>query len=155
MLRTQVWGQNSTTREPEDSVHAILEFLVRHFEQLWADGKYRIDASQNSTVNGGNAFVVVTSPSLSFRIIRDRLQLTMDLTSPALANQEWVGLEIMYRVVNGAKPQSDLLDEALAQFFVENRHAIADALSTDNWPTTRVLVKEAKAQRANEMWPRG
>jgi len=130
----------------------ILRFVVEHMGFLWVGARFRIADSEVTTINGGNAFLVLESSAIRVRVVRDRGQLILEMQSRFATGTRWIGGEIVYRLLRGAKPSSDLLDEDLAAFLGTDLEAIEDVFGVGQWQATYLKAKEIERARSRELW---
>lgn len=130
----------------------ILSFLVLHFSALWNDGTYRISTSENSRVNGGSAVLVVESDKLRLRFVADRGQLMLDLQSPLGHEEEWFDAALLWRVLRSVAPESDLLDEQLADLVMSELERIEDMMRTEVLAESYSVLKRAQRQRSRDLF---
>lgn len=131
----------------------ILAFIAAHMGFLWDQARFRITGSDVTTVNGGNALLVVESDVLRLRFARDRGQLLLEFQPASVGvSSEWFSVDLVRRLFLGQKETSGLLDEGYAAFIEQHLDAIEERFAAERWSSTRTELKALKVKRAKEMF---
>ncbi|MET7283780.1 hypothetical protein ABZS29_36460 [Kribbella sp. NPDC005582] len=131
----------------------ILAFIATHMGFLWDEARFRIAGSEVSTVNGGDALLVVESDVLRLQFVRDRGQLFLDFQPVSGgAASEWFSVDLLRRLMSGQPETSGLLDEGYAAFIGQNLDTIEGLFRTERWPETRAELKALEIKRAKELF---
>jgi hypothetical protein len=76
----------------------------------------------------------------------------LDLQSPAGSNKVWFDAALLWRVLRGVTPESDLLDEHLAALVISELPVIESMMSADVLAESYGNLKRAQAQRALDLF---
>jgi hypothetical protein len=137
----------------EAEMTQILAFIVAHMEFLWVGARFRITGSEVTTVNGGNALLLVESDVIRLRFVRDRDQLFLDFQPiHAASSSEWFSVDLIRRLLLGQPEVSGLLDEGYAEFVRDRLDEIEDRFGDATWAATRDELKRLKVIRSREMF---
>ena len=133
-------------------MNPILAFIEAHMAYLWEGDRYTVVGSQSRSSNGGDALLVVESPTMRLRFARDRGQLLLDLQPAAEHRDEWYSVDLVRRLFLGRPEPSAVLDESYAAFLGEHLTEIETRFGPELWPETRGELKKLKVRRSKEMW---
>jgi hypothetical protein len=133
-------------------VNPILAFIDAHMDYLWEGDRYSVVGSQSRSSNGGDALLVVESPTLRLRFVRDRGQLLLDFQPAAEHRDEWWSVDLVRRLLLGRPEPSAVLDESYAAFLGEHLTEVEARFGAERWPATRDELKKLKVRRSKEMW---
>jgi hypothetical protein len=129
----------------------ILEVLVRWFDFLWVDGRYRITGSVVSTSSGGDGDLEVASDALRLRFVRERGHVFLDFQVPWSPDKgEWYPVDLVRRLITGERQRSSELDEGYASFVRDSLPEIEARFATEEafQETFAELKKLRRARRA-------
>ncbi len=109
-----------------------MKFISAFMGYLWRDADFQLGESAVSTVNGGNAHLVVESPDLRMRFVLDRSQMLLEF-QPRLdrSSETWFDVDLVHRVIDGPRDGPNLLDEYYASFVGSNLDAIRALFARD------------------------
>ncbi len=131
----------------------IIAFIAAHMGFLWEQARFRIAGSEVTSINGGNAFLLVESDVLRLRFVCDRGQLLLDFQPVAGDTvSDWFSVDLIRRLLLGKPETSGLLDESYATFIGQHLGAIEDCFRGERWPATQAELKRLKVKRAKELF---
>ncbi|MFI6267211.1 hypothetical protein [Micromonospora sp. NPDC051006] len=130
----------------------ILAFIVTYMGFLWSDAHFKIVGSEVTLVNGGDALLVLESPTVRLRFVRDRGQLFLDFQPAVEQGDEWYSVDLVRRLLLGKREYSAVLDESYAQFLASHLREVEERFDESRWEMTRKDLKELKVRRAKEMF---
>lgn len=134
-----------------DDVGEILKFIATYMDFLWRGARFQIGDSEVSTVNGGNAYLVVESQIVRMRFVVDRSQLLLEFQRRTEGQlKTWYDVDLVYRLIEGNRDGSGLLDEHYARFVGANLDSIEQRFAADEWPDTEAKLRELGTIRARE-----
>lgn len=133
-------------------VTQILAFIVNYMAFLWDGARYAITGSRVTTVNGGNALLIVESPTVRLRFIRDQGQLFLDLQPTADTTETWFSVDLVRQLFLGRPEESAVLNEEYATFLRERLADIEERFSPDVWPSTQGEFEQLKVWRAKKLF---
>jgi hypothetical protein len=131
----------------------ILSFIVNYMGFLWAEARFKITGSELAISNGGDALLVVESDRLRLRFVSDRRQLVLDFQPAATSTpNEWFSIDLIRRMMTGARESSSILDESYAEFIEHHLAEIEERFSIENWAVTHSRLQGLARKRAKEMF---
>jgi hypothetical protein len=131
----------------------ILAFIAAHMGFLWEEACFRIVGSEVTTINGGDALLVVESQSVRMRFVRDRGQLFLDLQPLEGGKpEEWFSIDLIRRLQFGRPEASAELDPGYASFVRDGLDDIEASFREPAWRSTGAKLRNLKAKRAKEMF---
>jgi hypothetical protein len=131
----------------------ILDFIVQHMGFLWRDGRFRIVASEVTTVNAGDAWLEVESDVLRMRFVSDRGQLFFDLQpSSEDRSADWFSIDLVRRLFLQRPEPSGVLDAGYAVFLSSHLNEIEVRFGSARWPETKKELKRLKLVRSKELF---
>jgi len=129
----------------------ILAFIVAHMGFLWERARFQIVGSEVSEVNGGNAELLVASPTLRLRFLLDRDELYLDLQPAHVEGpREWYDVALVRRFVLGTDDPPAMLGPEDATFLRDRLAAVESAFAPGAWEETRSRLRALRKKRAAE-----
>lgn len=134
-------------------MNEILTYMLRYCSFLWVEGGYRF-ADSNTTSSFGNAYVVVSSPTLRMRFVRDRGQLFLDFQEAyASEKSPWYSIDLVRRLLTGARQTTAELSEDYAIFLQASLREIEERFSNEKaLSETKRQLEDLKRMRAKELF---
>jgi len=131
----------------------ILEFLVRYGSFLYKDMSCRFVDSQVSSSFGGDAFLILATDKVRFRLVRDRGQLFGDFQEvSAVPNDEWFSIDIVRKHLTGEPGYYSELNSENAVFLKEHFRSIENLFESSSLTETQKQLHKLEAERAKELF---
>lgn len=132
------------------SSNPLLDELVPGLSNLIAGQEMRMVSQEVDEQSFGNAVIEVTSQYLDLRVIRDRGQISIDISPPHVAC--WTDLRNVLEFLGFESPPGDVavLIQALSRHFDKVRAFIAEDLQTNRF---REFEKQKAASLRNKIFP--
>jgi hypothetical protein len=132
-------------------VSEILRFLVEHCAFLYDTYRYRFVDSETTREFGGNAYLVLESPHLRLRFVRDRGPLFLDVQAKE-GPRDWFSIDLVWTLLGNEPRASAQLDEDYVDFLRQNLEQIETAFSGEHLPQTMTTMRRLQRERAKRMF---
>ncbi|GAB5010660.1 hypothetical protein JHV666_27380 [Mycobacterium avium subsp. hominissuis] len=109
----------------------LLEFLLKHFDFLYLDPRYRITDSSTTGVATSGASLTLSGPTTSWHISNDRGNIAFSVAPTALASesQNWFRLSIIRQYLDNYDEMNAVAPTEAAAWARQNRARIDDLFS--------------------------
>jgi hypothetical protein len=128
----------------------IFSFIAGYLACLWDGAWFQITASESSSSNGGDGYLVVESSVLRLRFVCDRQQLFLDFQPAWSDRTKWYSNDLVRRMFTRERERSAVLDESYAQFVCDNLQEIERRFDRSNWDETESTLKALQRKRDKE-----
>jgi hypothetical protein len=131
----------------------ILNFLLHQASFLYKEFGFRFVDSQVSKSFGGDAFLVLATEKLRFRLVRDRGQLFGDFQDAAYSSKnEWFSIDIVRKRVTGEADYFPELNSDNAAFLRNHFGAIEKLFDKATLVETRKQLHKLETERARKLF---
>ncbi len=139
--------------EKEVKMDEILKFILSYCSFLYQKYKFKFIDSEVSD-SFGNAFLTLTSETISIRFIRERGQLVLDFQSNLLKKNyaSWYSFEIVRQFITNEKEYYSIMNEDNAKFLENNFEKIKDIFSVSKVAETVKEFKKLEKKRAKKLF---
>jgi hypothetical protein len=112
--------KSMVTKAGGNAMIEILQFLIKFLAFLIVDGRYRFVNSMVSSSFGGDAFIVLESDKMRWRIVRDRTQMFAEFQSIKDDEKNWYTTDLLQRLLTESHVKTAELSPEVA-FFLGSR----------------------------------
>ena len=134
----------------------LLEYLLKYFDVLYLDPRYRITNSSTTGVASNNASLTITGPILSWQLTNDRGQFLLAVAPTALATPDnWFTVSLIKQYLNG-QDEVDYLTAADEIAWIRENGERAEELLSDasTIETVCETLRSLRRSNANKYWAR-
>lgn len=131
----------------------ILEFILRHCSFLYKEFECRFVDSRCSKSSGGDAFLILASDRVRFRIVRDRGQLFADFQEPTSNDDdEWFSIDIVRKHLTGESDYHSEMTLDNVGFLKNYFGEVENLFKPSSFADTRKQFHKLEAERARALF---
>jgi len=131
----------------------LLQFLLQHGSFLYKEYGCKFIDSRVSKSFGGDAYLILATDKVRFRMVRDRAQLFGDFQKPgSTAEDEAFSIDIIRMHITGEADYNTSLNTKNAMFVKDHFRNIENMFDSGSFLETRKQLNYLKAERAKKLF---